>query len=96
MSNSFHDFVRLHLSPADPAETAGLKPVTIRLTPSQIGHLGFLASQLNITRQALMHEMICQGIDAVFSEILSLSDSDDAREQAIQAFHDAADRENQQ
>jgi hypothetical protein len=96
MSNSFHDFVRLHLIPSDPVETAGLKPVTIRLTPSQIGHLGFLASQLNITRQALMHEMICQGIEGVISEILGFCDSDDSRHEFLDGLRGASDLENQQ
>lgn len=93
MSNRFEDFVSLHLGLSDPVDTADLKPVTIRLTPSQIGRLGFLSNELHITRQALMHEMICQGIDDVFSAILDHAADDHTREILIESFRQAGSKE---
>lgn len=53
----------------DIADSATLKPVTVRLLPEMIGTLDNLALKLGVSRQKLLFEMIDGGISAALDAI---------------------------
>lgn len=83
------EFVTNHLRVEYPDPEFGLKPVTVRLTPSLIAQLEFLAKHLNCSRQALMSQIISVGVTDVFDAILHLSGDEDF----IREFQQAGEKE---
>ena len=67
MSTPFREFVEQHAYHAKRDPDMDTKPVTVRLPLDRIAQIDFLASELKIPRQALMEEMIEEGIRGVLA-----------------------------